>query len=120
MCTVASETGWLKYALEDSMLFDSTLYYWAHLNHRRLPVNFLNQESVIRLKGLAISKITHRLGGANRGEVDDALIASVACLANVNVRYTYSGRLESVVTNLGTVGSSNLEIWTKLKSISVV
>jgi hypothetical protein len=88
MCTIASETGWLKYALEDGALFTSTLYYWALLNHQRLSVKFLNLESVIRLKGLAISKISPRLNTPNHGGVDDAVIASVACLANVNVRYT--------------------------------
>lgn len=85
MCTVASETGWLKYALEDGALFNSTLYYWALLNHKRLPVRFLNEESVIRLKVHAISKITPRLNATNHNGVDDAVIASVACLANVNV-----------------------------------
>ncbi len=87
MCTVASETGWLRYALEDGALFNSTIYYWALLNHQRLPVKFLNEESVIRLKGLAISKINPRLDSASHDGVDDAVIASVACLANVNVSF---------------------------------
>ena len=82
MCTVASETGWVKHALKDGALFSSTIYYWALLNHHRLQL--LNQESVIRLKGLAISKINRRLN-SNPDGVDDAVIASVACLANVNV-----------------------------------
>jgi hypothetical protein len=37
MCTIVFETGWLKFALEDSALFNSTIYYWALLNHPLLP-----------------------------------------------------------------------------------
>jgi hypothetical protein len=85
MCTIASETGWLKYALEDGALFDSTIYYWALLNHPLLPEKYQSQESLIKLKELAISRITSRLNSTNQRGVDDAVIASVACLANVNV-----------------------------------
>ena len=85
MCTVSHETGWLNFALEDAALFSSTLYYWALLNQARLPTRLLDHESMIRLKGLAISKISPRLSVTSPQGVDDAVIASVACLANVNV-----------------------------------
>ncbi|RDW61681.1 hypothetical protein BP5796_11573 [Coleophoma crateriformis] len=85
MCTIASETGWLKYALEDDALFNSTIYYWAVLNRAVLPLAFQRPEYSIKLKGLVITKISSRLNAINSHN-DGALIAAIACLANLNLK----------------------------------
>ncbi|RDW77836.1 hypothetical protein BP6252_05889 [Coleophoma cylindrospora] len=85
MCTISSETGWLKYALEDGALFNSTIYYWAMLNYAVLPLVFQRPEYLIKLKGLVITKISSRLNAPNCHN-DGALIAAIACLANLNLK----------------------------------
>lgn len=84
LCTVTVETGWLKYAIRGPALFDSTLYHWALLNYNSLPEAFQHPHILLQVRGIAIQKVNALLHAQRI--VSDELIASVACLANANVR----------------------------------
>ncbi|KAL6796472.1 hypothetical protein J3E68DRAFT_401051 [Trichoderma sp. SZMC 28012] len=93
LCTVTAETGWLKYAINDNALFSTTLYHWASINYSALPPKYQSSQHLLRLKAAAIQTLASRLqpttGGANGNTemVSDAVIATVACLANINLMY---------------------------------
>jgi hypothetical protein len=82
LCTVTVETGWLSYALKDPGLFHSTLYHWALLNGDMTPVSFRQTDQLLKIKQVAIHSINERLQNL---EISDEVIASVTCLASVNV-----------------------------------
>ncbi|UKZ72323.1 uncharacterized protein TrAtP1_013266 [Trichoderma atroviride] len=90
LCTVTAETGWLKYAIEDSALFNSTLYHWAFLNYSFLPASFQSQQNLLALKAAAIRTLASQFQratpdmGSDPPTFSDAMIATVACLANAN------------------------------------
>ncbi|KAG9234566.1 hypothetical protein BJ875DRAFT_484086 [Amylocarpus encephaloides] len=84
LCTVTVETGWLTYALRDVALFYSTLYHWAFLNYESLPPSFRRQNQLLQVRGTAIKTINDKLN-VEGGVVTDELIASVTCLASVNL-----------------------------------
>ncbi|OPB45630.1 hypothetical protein A0O28_0078400 [Trichoderma guizhouense] len=93
LCTVTAETGWLKYAINDNALFSTTLYHWASINYSALPPKYQSAQHLLRLKAAAIRTLASRLqpptGDANGNTemVSDAVIATVACLANINLMY---------------------------------
>ncbi|KAL7910588.1 hypothetical protein GGI35DRAFT_449132 [Trichoderma velutinum] len=93
LCTVTAETGWLKYAIKDNALFSTTLYHWASINYSSLPPRYQSAQHLLRLKAAAIQTLTLRLqppntsANSNTEIVSDAVIATVACLANINLMY---------------------------------
>lgn len=93
LCTVTAETGWLKYAIEDGALFNSTLYHWALLNYDFLPANIQSQQHLLVLKVAAIRTLASHFQplppsmGGDPEIFSDATIATVACLANANVSH---------------------------------
>ena len=82
LCTVTVETGWLTYALKDPGLFHSTLYHWALLNGDMTPVTFRQTDQLLKVKQIAIRSINERLRSQ---DISDEVVASVTCLASVNV-----------------------------------
>ncbi|KAL7917149.1 hypothetical protein ACQKWADRAFT_62041 [Trichoderma austrokoningii] len=90
LCTITAETGWLKYAIEDSALFNSTLYHWAILNYDFLPANIQSQQNLLALKAVAIHTLALYFQRAtpymrsDAATFSDATIATLACLANAN------------------------------------
>jgi hypothetical protein len=94
LCTVTAETGWLNYAIKDPGLFHSTLYHWALLNGEMTPPTFRQFDQLLNVKHMAICSINEQLQTAN---ISDEVIASVTCLASVNVRFL-SDREVSLLT----------------------
>ncbi|KAL7940779.1 hypothetical protein V8C42DRAFT_336524 [Trichoderma barbatum] len=93
LCTVTAETGWLKYAIKDDALFSTTMYHWASINYSLLPQKFQSTQHLLRLKAAAIQTLALHLqlsssrDNGDTGMVSDAVIATVACLANINQMY---------------------------------
>ena len=91
LCSVTAETGWLKYALQDEALFTTTLYHWTAINYSFLPQQLQSEQHLLQLKAAALRLLALHLPVASNGTngdgkiVDDAVVATVACLANVNV-----------------------------------
>ncbi|UKZ94661.1 uncharacterized protein TrAFT101_009513, partial [Trichoderma asperellum] len=90
LCTVTAETGWLKYAIKDNALFNSTLYHWAVLNYNFLPANVQSQHNLLALKAAAIRTLASHfqsatpVAGGDLETFGNATIATIACLANAN------------------------------------
>ncbi|KAL7929311.1 hypothetical protein V8C35DRAFT_331697 [Trichoderma chlorosporum] len=93
LCTVTAETGWLKYAIRDNALFTTTLYHWASINYSSLPPKYQSVQHLLRLKAAAIQALAvHLRPTPSRAYMDsdtarDAVIVTVACLANINLMY---------------------------------
>jgi hypothetical protein len=79
--------------MEDSALFNCTLYHWAFLNYNFLPANYQSQQNLFALKAAAIRTLASQFQratpemGSEPVTFSDATIAAVACLANADVSY---------------------------------